>query len=109
MCNPSAFILHFGMVSLYVTLDELRTVASMFDETTGMAMPDESICSMLKLETGKYLFCFKAITMQFCGHAMAGFASLLKESVQKIDALFGRPQKFSPDIEELCASIEQRI
>ncbi len=107
MVNIEAYVIHFGMASLFVTIDDLRAIAMLFDESKGM--PDESICFVQRLETGRFLFCFKAVTMQFCSHSLARFASLLTDSVSKIDELFGKPQKFSPDIEELCASIERSV
>ncbi len=77
--------IHYGQVTIHMSMDDFYTVASMFDKENGEEMPDEEVCSVILLSDGNYIVAYRSFAMTMCELALSRFANLCLMGIEQLE------------------------
>lgn len=107
--DKESISLHLGALSLHMSVEDLKTIHSLFDPKTVDNDTDDKVCSVYKSETGKFVFTYRTVMFSLCGHALSKLSKLIAESVSEYEKLYSTKVRESiEDIESILTEIEEK-
>lgn len=98
--------LHFGRVSLHITLDDLMIIGSMFNPRERELESDE-ICSVEAGTGDKFIFNYRSVALSLCAQSLSKLAKLFESAIREFQMINNRERAESlEDIETILSGIE---
>ncbi len=78
-------VIHFGQITIRMSMEDFYIVASMFHIAAGEEMPDEEVCSIIVLSDGNYIVAYRSFAMTMCEIVLSRFANLCLMGVEQLE------------------------